>query len=139
MNTYKTPPSVDITHGAANELPLELLAAEFREFCLDHGIDDETIADAKIAPGLRRWLRDFEARIEAARVLVPLAAKALAAEYDTIEHEDAHNAFYDAVGPYMTNSQRRAWDTQSLKATPTEIIEEACRVLGIPMSVNQNG
>lgn len=117
------------------EYPLiEILDGEYRSFCLDHGLDDERIANARLTPGLRRWLRDYEARLAAARVLAPLAARALAAEYDTDEYAAAHNAFADAIEPYMTNAERRKWDGYCLKATGEEQIDEAFRILGLPSS-----
>lgn len=118
-----------------NICTLELLSAELREFRASHNLDQDNEADMiykRLPPGQERWLRDYSFRWDAALTLAPLAEQALAAEYESEAHERAHNAFYDALFQYMTNSQRREWEDRSLKATPAELITEAFRILGIP-------
>ncbi len=65
--------------------------------------------------------------------LIELARVALQQEYGTQEHEDAHNAFAEEAGKRMSRAQRREWDSWCLKATDVEIVEEALRILALPM------
>lgn len=93
-------------------------------------------------PRRRRSIdRTFQtAEINVARVagrvdLLALARAALAQEYGTQEHEDAHNAFGEAAGNAMTRKQRAEWDAWCLKATDVEIVTEALRILGLNLEL----
>lgn len=65
--------------------------------------------------------------------LLELAAAVRAETYDTQEYEDAHNRFCEAAGNRMSRKQRLEWDRWCLKATSDEIIDEALRILGLPV------
>lgn len=99
---------------------------------------------SKPRKGGRRFVdRTFQtAEINVARVakrvdLLALARTALAQEYGTQEHEDAHNAFNTAAGDAMTRKQRLEWDRWCLKATDVEIVQEALRILGLQLVPNE--
>lgn len=62
-----------------------------------------------------------------------LARVALSTDYDSDEHDDAHNAFADAADRAMTSRQSTQWQRWCLKATSTEIVTEALRILGLPV------
>ncbi len=91
---------------------------------------------AQVRRGRRFVDRTFQtAEIKNAKAgAADLRAMALAIEeqpYDTQEHEDAQNAFTEEAGNRMNRKQRLEWDRWCLKATETEIVDEALRILGL--------
>ncbi len=93
--------------------------------------------DAQVRRGRRFVDRTFQTaelkNLQATQTpdLRELAQEALAQEYGTQEHEDAHNRFTQAAGDRMNRKQRLEWDRWCLKATDVEIVEEALRILGL--------
>ena len=60
------------------------------------------------------------------------AANVVRIGYDAGQQfDDAFNDFCEHAAVYMSPSQERAWEEFNLKATCTEIVEEALRVLNI--------
>lgn len=69
--------------------------------------------------------------VQVRSLLGRLACMLDALEWDSQEYEEAHNAFCELALLVMTGKQRKRWEEWNIKATSSEIVDEALLILGV--------